>query len=661
MTQTAVTNINAERSLSLNYSGRIIDHLGIQMYQSPVAAIAELVANAWDADADNVEIKLPDTTDKHAEIVVTDDGIGMTFDECDNCFLNVGYARRGSNNVERSPTKGRRILGRKGIGKFAGFGIAQVIHIETISQTNGERTVFEMDIEKLRADSYVNPEGTNIEVLEYEEPDEDRKQRHGTTIRLKKLSLSRRRNPENFAHSMARRFLLHQTAAGFNVSVNGSPLPESNELLPEQFSFPTDYTQDEYPDGLQLDGDWGKEKVGEHDVRWRFRFYEEPIADEELRGISVFAGGKMVQAPFFFNITRGLTGQHGQQYISGQIQADYIDEQEEDLTAPERQRINWEHSAATPLLEWGRSRLRELLKIWVSRRGEKRERQLQERIGIFGERLNKLTRSEQKTVLRAIRRIGQIETLTQTQFEDLGMAIIAAWEQGRLKDLISDISDIETLVPEGLVKILAEAQVLTALNMAEAVNTKLSTVDGLKKRIERRELENEVRDYISQHPWLVSPRWETFAIERTVTGIIEEAAHEAGIDSSEDFNGRVDLALFSGDHLLILEFMRPGLSLNWDHINRFRRYVRTVDSRMKVNTGSRFNKVTGYIIADKIDNSPSLVDEIESMKHQDMFAYDWSNLLSNAAAQWKEFRDILIERDPDDERLQSLRTTHSES
>lgn len=47
-----------ERVLRLNYSGRIIDHLGIQMYQSPVAAIAELVANAWDADADSVEITL---------------------------------------------------------------------------------------------------------------------------------------------------------------------------------------------------------------------------------------------------------------------------------------------------------------------------------------------------------------------------------------------------------------------------------------------------------------------------------------------------------------------------------------------------------------------------------------------------------------------------
>ena len=40
-----------EEKLYLRFHGRIIDSLGIQMYQSPVVAIAELIANAWDADA----------------------------------------------------------------------------------------------------------------------------------------------------------------------------------------------------------------------------------------------------------------------------------------------------------------------------------------------------------------------------------------------------------------------------------------------------------------------------------------------------------------------------------------------------------------------------------------------------------------------------------
>ena len=58
MTATPSDEEQQDRVLTLNYSGRIIDHLGLQMYQSPVAAIAELVANAWDADSDRVEIEL---------------------------------------------------------------------------------------------------------------------------------------------------------------------------------------------------------------------------------------------------------------------------------------------------------------------------------------------------------------------------------------------------------------------------------------------------------------------------------------------------------------------------------------------------------------------------------------------------------------------------
>ena len=442
MTTVSPDSAQHSRVLRLNYSGRIIDHLGLQMYQSPVAAVAELVANAWDADADRVEISLPEALADTAEIVVKDDGNGMTFAECQNRFLNVGLARRGNDRTERSPLKGRRILGRKGIGKFAGFGIAEVVRVETVSRTSGERTVFEMDISKLRSDEYVNPEGTEIDLIEYEAPEDDRQQEHGTTIRLRRLVLSQRREPTSFARSMARRFLIHQTAVDFRVRVNEVSLPGDDDLLPVQFSFPTEYRTEERPTDLDIKGGWGIETVGGQEVRWRVLFYHDPIGEEELRGISVFAGVKMVQAPFFFNLSGGLSGQHGQQYIAGNIQADSLDEQEADLVAPERQRVNWDHPLASQIEEWGRRRLRQLLGIWRDRRGEDRERQLEARLAGFAARLGRLSDHERTTVSRAIRRVAQVETLSQDQFEDLGNAMVTAWEQGRLHDLVGDIAQV---------------------------------------------------------------------------------------------------------------------------------------------------------------------------------------------------------------------------
>ena len=652
----APTSIDDGRVLRLNYSGRIIDHLGLQMYQSPVAAIAELVANAWDADADNVEIALPVKLTKAAEIIVKDDGNGMSFAECQGRFLNVGYPRRGNKAIEWSKRKKRRVLGRKGIGKFAGFGIAKLVRIETISRENGERTVFEMDISKLRSDEYVSREGTEIDLITCEGPDVLRQQEHGTTVRLKQLVLSQRREPKTFARSMARRFLLHQTATDFRILVNKEPLPDADELLPVQFSFPTEYRTEERPSGLKMSGDWGIEIVYGKPVRWRVRFYHDTIGEEELRGISVFAGGKMVQTPFFFNLSGGLPGQHGQQYISGQIEVDALDEQQADLVAPERQRVNWDHPLASHIEQWGQQRLKELLNLWRSRRGEKREQQLQARLSGFSERLGRLGKHEERTVSRAIRRVAQIETLSQAQFEDLGEAMVTAWEQGRLYDLIDDIAQADELSADQLVGLLAEAQVLTALNTAEAVRTKLLTVGGLKQRITRRELENAVRDYISKHPWLVSPQWETFAVETAVTGIIEGALSESGIAVDTDFKGRVDLALSSGEHLLVLEFMRPGLKLDWDHVNRFERYVRLVRSNLRSNTGSKLRRATGYIVADQLHSRPELADKIQALENDDMYALDWSTLFANAIAQWQDFLGILAGRDPQDERLQVLIT-----
>jgi len=355
---------NPKRSLRLTFHGRIIDHLGIQMYQSPFAAVAELVSNAWDADAELVEISLPVNLENSAELRIKDNGVGMTFDECQECFLNVGWCRRGSNPNEQTGEKNRPVLGRKGIGKFAGFGIAALIQVETISKETGEKTIFELDSNELRSGKYVEESGGEINVLEYLPPDISRKQTHGTSIILNRLKITKRISVDQFSRSMARRFLLHQRAEDFRILVDQQALPEEENLEGIEYKFPRDYTTIEKPDGLIVHNEWDIEELSNNrKIKWRIFFYHDPI-EEELRGIAVFSKGKLAQKPFFFNLSGGLGRQHGQEYMSGQIEADYIDELNEDIIATERQRINWEHTETMPLEEWGQKRIKTLLRIW---------------------------------------------------------------------------------------------------------------------------------------------------------------------------------------------------------------------------------------------------------------------------------------------------------
>ncbi len=61
--------------LKMSFDPNTIQHLGIKMYSSLPTAIAELVANAYDACSLEVHIKLYDNDEK--KIVVEDTGIGM--------------------------------------------------------------------------------------------------------------------------------------------------------------------------------------------------------------------------------------------------------------------------------------------------------------------------------------------------------------------------------------------------------------------------------------------------------------------------------------------------------------------------------------------------------------------------------------------------------
>lgn len=703
-----------DRELSLRFHGRVIDHLGLEMYQSPVAAVAEIVSNAWDADAALVEIELPASLDDGSELLIRDNGVGMSFFECQRRFLNVGYNRRGSDPTTTSPG-GRPLLGRKGIGKFAGFGIAQIVEVETISterwqlevthgaedaevlrhylqevvigdstpdgvevldvagtvvelveipagepsisyRPGGEKTVFQMDLASLRSgpDDYAGASEHPVSVVDYLPPDDARADDHGTTVRLRSLTVDRRPSPAVFGRSMARRFLLLERVEGFRVTVDGHQITSDEDSEAVEFDFPTDYRTEEMPGGLQIDEGWGVETLptGEQ-IRWRLVFYEEPVPDEDLSGVAVFAHGKLAQRPFFFNLTGGLGGQTGMHYLSGRVEADFVDELDADLISTERQRINWERTETAALRAWGQERVQSLLRLWQARRAEEKIRLLEERLEPFSQRLGRLPRPERRVVERAMTSVARIQTLSNAQFAEFASAMLTAWEAGRLHDLIDQLAEADELDEAQLLVVLGEANVLTALHTAEKVRSQVELVEGLRRRVEGRELENAVRDYIAENPWLLGPEWETFVKERGVDHLVLGAADEAGLSDDDDWNGRVDLVLAAGETLLIVEFMRPGLAVDWDHVDRFNRYVNVLREKIAAAAG-QFRRVRGLLVADRLERRTGMVGRIAQLRGDDMDVVDWPGLLARAEAQWREFLGLLRERAPDDERLAGL-------
>jgi hypothetical protein len=642
-----------QRDLELKFGGRIVDHLAVQTYQSPIAAIAEMVANGWDADAKTVDVCLPPKLVDAAELVIQDDGEGMTFEAVQDRYLAVGYNRRGD-DPGTTTEQGRPLMGRKGIGKFAGFGIADRMTIDTVSKETGERTRFSLDFERLRGDSneYVDESPTDIPEVEWwKAGDHDRPT--GTRIELTRLKLKQRPSPKRTRRSLARRFLLLEEVAEFTIKVDDEPIADSGEQSGAQFNYPEAWPVDSRPTELSVSEDgWGEETVAGHRVRWRCVFYNDTIKDEELRGFAVFAHGKLAQVPFFFDLTGGTEGQQGQEYLSGQVQADFLDDGE-DLISIERQRVDWNNEAAAPLLVWGQKRLRQLLALWNARRVEAKMKLLSEKVAPFSERLERLPKHERKIVEGAIRKLAGIKALTNDQFIGLSEAMLTAWEGGRLKELISDMADVADMTENDLLSILLEHQALDALSTAETVKVKKQVIDGLRERIEAKDLENAVRDYIAKSPWLIDPKWESYRVEKALKNVIDEAAQKRF--SKEMLDKRVDLVLASGDHLLVLEFQKPGNKIDGDHLSRFALYVNAIRAHVDANTGGPHKRVTGYIVADKIEDDPAVGKMIQDMAKSGMFAMAWKTLLDIASRHWAEFFEAVVERSPDDPRVQNLR------
>lgn len=118
----------------INIDKKVLRLLGAQLYGDTPSIISELVQNAYDADATAVWITINTTTPN--SIVVADNGIGMTPDEVNDRFLNIGQDRRTAYPLSPS---GRKVLGRKGIGKLAVFSLAKVIDVFSKKMDRSQR------------------------------------------------------------------------------------------------------------------------------------------------------------------------------------------------------------------------------------------------------------------------------------------------------------------------------------------------------------------------------------------------------------------------------------------------------------------------------------------------------------------------------------------
>lgn len=122
---------------------------GKQLYANMSAAIAELVANGLDANAENIYVYMDIRDKNNATIAIFDDGDGM-----DETAMEKNYAVVGQNKRENlEPEEASKKMGRKGIGKLAALYLSNTYYVITKKMEQKEARAWKLDVSNVQADN----------------------------------------------------------------------------------------------------------------------------------------------------------------------------------------------------------------------------------------------------------------------------------------------------------------------------------------------------------------------------------------------------------------------------------------------------------------------------------------------------------------------------
>ena len=237
-----------EDSLVLRPKARILKTLGEELISSETVALIELVKNAYDADAENVLISFSgDLQDGEGCIEVIDDGHGMDMTTIRNSWMIIATSTKKDHKKSKSGR--RRVLGEKGIGRFAAARIAEELELftRTREQTATESyavfdwTQFDDDERFLDQILFLADEQAASEIVsdwqlkEFSEK-KYRAPHHGTVLRMNRLKHAWEKHDLRYLQRGLSRLLSpFHSSTDFNIYLN---LPDEHSEFNSKISPP---------------------------------------------------------------------------------------------------------------------------------------------------------------------------------------------------------------------------------------------------------------------------------------------------------------------------------------------------------------------------------------------------------------------------------------
>jgi hypothetical protein len=624
-----------------------VDKLGVRLYDKVSAVMAELIANSYDADAKVVKVYAPMDellatkqrgvlNDCGFEIRVEDDGIGMTPAEINEFYLKVGAERREDpKRGARSRIYKRKVMGRKGVGKLAPFGICTTVEIissggeKKSGKDAAGKTIDGFETAHLTLDRSQILEDTD---KEYNPTpgylDGSIRADRGTTLILRDFSHRHVPSLDDFERQVAQRFGLQTADWRIELNDNGpSSGTEPKSATVGKFSLDrmpdTEIRFVERPQGsdpqyqaVRYDGELVTDLPAgfTHDgtfypvIGW-IAYAKAPYKDDLMAGIRIYCHGKIAAQTSLFNHRAGFTGEYDiRSYLIGELHADWLDENE-DLIQTDRRDILWSDEVGRAFEDWGQKLVLRIGKVTRNPLKKKAWERFKE-VSKIEERVESaFPGAGQKEIRdRAIelaRVIGQ--TVRESELDDLQQveALVQLSLNLAPHVILTDMlrqagedADSPLAAVTGLLRTARVAELSSFGQIAEHRVQVIGRVESLKD--DPATLEGAFQELITQAPWLVDPQWSPITSNQSFSTLTKEFAKlykkrrgkELILDSFSTPGKRADFVMANQDGLIqIVEIKKPGHKLTDEEVDRIVNYVDLMDEFLKTDSHKPFAAV----------------------------------------------------------------------
>jgi hypothetical protein len=517
-----------------------------ESYTSVEAAIKELVDNAYDADASNVEVDFPNIMELSV-ITIKDDGDGMTTNEIEEQYLKIASSRTARRG-DKTYGKNRKVKGRKGIGKFAGLMIANLMEVK--SRSRGIETTISISKETLLGKD-IDLEAIDIPI----DTQSCNKELKGTTIRLVGINQNYTfPNPDKLKQLLSREYLREND---FHIKVNGEDVSVTD--IPGQ-KFEKEF--------ILSSG----EKISALAT----------IADKSQKhhGINYRVDGKIAGKSQNLLSENPLIPEKVQKRLYVEVQADCLID---DTTS------DW---GAISESSKRKQELEELLEEWnieILNEGCKQDMNLakarhQKKINTY---LSSLPENRKHFATEALNKvIERFWTEDDSKIDTIISVVIDAFEKGHYFQVLENIDNADDAHIENLAKAFDEFGLYEITLMTEQASAKSKFLNKLETLISNPDtLEATIHISLAHNLWIFGYEYAQFISNVSLKTACEQLTDR--LYKGDNAKKRPDLFLgmaFNREKLLI-EFKRPSHTLNRDdeaQAQKYRDELRTMFPNNKV-------------------------------------------------------------------------------